>query len=129
MRKIAILLTLTMLLASLAGCAGDDESPSPVGEWRHAETMAIDIDEDGGLVDGDGNPGTWSTDCDGCDGDYLLLKIGDGDGLNFQYAVEGNWMWLKPVGEEECAVFSLESIPNDEYDDRVAELTPPSFCE
>ena len=92
MRKIAILLTLTMLLASLAGCAGDDESPSPVGEWWHAETMAIDIDEDGGLVDGDGNPGTWSTDCDGCDGDYLLLKIGDGDGLNFQYAVEGNWM-------------------------------------
>ena len=128
MRNITIFFALMMLATSLAGCAGDDERPSPVGEWWHAETMVADISEDGTLIDGDGNSGTWSTDCDGCDGDYLLLKIGDDDELNFQYAVGGNWMWLKPVGEEECAVFSLESIPNDEYDDRVSELTPPSFC-
>ena len=51
MRKIAILLILTMLLSSLAGCAGDDdESASPVGEWWSAETMAADISEDGALI-------------------------------------------------------------------------------
>ena len=43
MRKIAILITLTMLLASLAGCAGDDgDANSPIGEWWNAETMAMD---------------------------------------------------------------------------------------
>ena len=122
MRKVAILLILTMLLSSLAGCAGDDESASPVGEWWSAETMAADISEDGALIDGDGNSGTWSPD-----GGLLTITINDP--ATFNFAVEGDWMWLKLVDDEDCHALSSESIPNDEYDDRVAELTPPSFCE
>ncbi|SVB49819.1 uncharacterized protein METZ01_LOCUS202673, partial [marine metagenome] len=51
MKKVAYLLTLTMLLASLAGCAGDDDDDdsSPVGEWYSAEAMLIDMNEDGTL--------------------------------------------------------------------------------
>jgi len=130
MRKIAILITLTMLLASLAGCAGDDDDrASPVGEWWTAETMAVDFNEDGTLIDGEGNSGTWSTD-----GDSLTLSIDNGDDeeLTFIYAVEGDWLWLMPVDDDDCNVLSSESISpisEDEWDDRVSEQTPPSFCE
>jgi len=121
MKKVAYLLTLTMLLASLAGCAGDDDS-SPVGEWYSAEAMIVDINEDGTLIDGEGNSGTWSTD-----GGILTMTIDEAN--TFNYAVEGDWMWLKLVDDDDCHALSSESIPNDEYDDRVSELTPPSFCE
>ena len=127
MRKIAILITLTMLLASLAGCAGDDDDgASPVGEWWTAETMAADFNEDGTLIDGEGNSGTWSTD-----GDSLTLSIDNGDDeeLTFIYAVEGDWLWLMPVDDDDCNVLSSESISEDEWDDRVSEQTPPSMCE
>ena len=127
MRKIAILLTLTMLLASLAGCAGDDDDgASPVGEWWSAETMVADFNEDGTLIDGEGNSGTWSTD-----GDSLTLSIDNGNDeeLAFIYAVEGDWLWLMPVDDDDCNVLSSESISEDEWDDRVSEQTPPSMCE
>ena len=122
MKKVAYLLTLTMLLASLAGCAGDDDDSSPVGEWYSAEAMIVDINEDGTLIDGEGNSGTWSTE-----GDILTMTINDP--ATFNFAVEGDWMWLKLVDDDDCHALSSESIPNDEYDDRVSELTPPSFCE
>ena len=50
-----MLLTLTMLLASLAGCAGDDDgdASSPIGEWWSAEAMLIDMNEDGTLIAGE----------------------------------------------------------------------------
>jgi len=121
-----------MLLASLAGCAGDDDDgASPVGEWWTAETMAVDFNEDGTLIDGEGNSGTWSTD-----GDSLTLSIDNGDDeeLTFSYAVEGDWLWLKLVEvnsspeNEDCGALSSESISEDEWDDRVSEQTPPSFC-
>tara|TARA_B100000482_G_C12357238_1_gene199473 strand:- start:47 stop:415 length:369 start_codon:yes stop_codon:yes gene_type:complete len=122
MRKFVFLLTFMMLASSLAGCAGDDDEPSPIGEWWSAETMAVDISEDGTLIDGDGNSGTWSTD-----GEILTMTINDP--ANFNFAVQGDWMWLKVVDDDDdCHAFSSESIPNDEYDDRVSELTPPSFC-
>jgi len=129
MRKVAILLTLTMLLASLAGCAGDDDEPSPVGEWWSGDTMAMHIIEDETLTDGEGNSGTWSTD-----GGILTMTIGDGDPATFNFAVDRSdpgveWMWLKLVDDEDCHALHPEGISNDEYDDRVAELTPPSFCE
>jgi hypothetical protein len=126
MRKIAILLTLTMLLASLAGCAGDDDDgASPVGEWWTAETMAIDFNEDGTLITGEGTSGTWSTD-----GDSLTWSLDNGDDeeVTFSYAVEGDWLWLK-YEDDDCGVLSSESISEDEWDDRVSEQTPPSFCE
>ena len=123
MKKVAYLLTLTMLLASLAGCAGDDDDSSPVGEWYSAEAMIVDINEDGTLIDGEGNSGTWSTD-----GGILTMTIDEAN--TFNYAVEGDWMWIQMVDDDDdCHALSSESIPNDEYDDRVSELTPPSFCE
>ena len=123
MKKVAYLLTLTMLLASLAGCAGDDDDgPSPVGEWYSAEAMIMDISEDGTLIDGEGNSGTWSTE-----GDILTMTINDP--ATFNFAVEGDWMWLKLVDDDDCHALHPEGISNDEYDDRVSELTPPSFCE
>ena len=123
MRKVAILLTLTMLLASLAGCAGDDdESASPVGEWWKGEGMIMHIIEDGTLIDGEGNSGTWSTE-----GDILTMTIDEA--IEFNYAVEGDWMWIHMVDDDDCHALHPEGISNDEYDDRVSELTPPSFCE
>ena len=127
MRKVAILFALTMLAASLAGCAGDDDDSSPVGEWYSAEAMIMDINEDGTLIDGEGNSGTWSTD-----GDILTMTItavADNDPATFNFAVEGDWMWIKLVDDDDCHALSSESISEDEYDDRVSELTPPSFCE
>ena len=124
MRKVAILLSLTILACSFVGCLGGDDADgdvSPVGAWYSAETMAMDFKEDGSLIDGEGNSGTWSTD-----GGILTFTINDANDYN--YAVEDGWLWLKPVDDDECHALSSESIPNDEYDDRVSEQTPPSFC-
>tara|TARA_B110000014_G_C19644504_1_gene339520 strand:- start:47 stop:421 length:375 start_codon:yes stop_codon:yes gene_type:complete len=124
MRKVAILLSLTMMFCSLAGCLGgdDDESVSPVGVWYSAETMAVDIKEDGSLIDGEGNSGTWSTN-----GGILTMTIDEA--RTYNYAVEGDWLWIQMVDDDDdCHALSSESIPNDEYDDRVSEQTPPSFC-
>ena len=127
MRKIAILLTLTMLLASLAGCAGDDDDDgaSLVGEWWIAENMTVDFNEDGTLITGEGLSGTWSADGDSF---TWSLDNGDDEEVTFSYAVEGDWLWAKDEGDD-CAVLSSESISEDEWDDRVSEQTPPSFCE
>ena len=118
-----MLLTLTMLLASLAGCAGDGDgdASSPIGEWWSAEAMLIDMNEDGTLIDGEGNSGTWSTD-----GDILTMAIDESNTYN--YAVEGGWLWIQMVDDDDCHALHPEGISNDEYDDRVSELTPPSFC-
>jgi len=122
MRKIAMLLTLTMLLASLAGCAGDDDDgPSPVGEWWKGDAMIMHFIEDGSMIDGEGNSGTWSTD-----GDILTVTINDP--ANFNFAVEGDWLWIQMVDDDDCHALHPEGISDDEYDDRVSELTPPSFC-
>ena len=125
MRTIAILLSLTMLACSFAGCLGGDDAggdASPVGEWYSAEAMLIDMNEDGTLIDGEGNSGTWSTD-----GGILTMTIAEAN--EFNYAVEGDWMWIHMVDDDDCHALHPEGISNDEYDDRVSELTPPSFCE
>ena len=90
--------------------------------------MAIHIIEDGTLTDGDGNSGIWSTG-----DDILTITIGDGDPATFNFAIDRSdpgveWLWVKLVDDEDCHAFHPEGISNDEYDDRVAELTPPSFC-
>jgi len=123
MRKIAILITLTMLLASLAGCAGDDDGDanSPIGEWWNAETMAMDFWTDGTLIDGEGNSGTWSTD-----GGILTLTIEEVN--EFNYAVEEAWLWIKLVDDDDCYALQSESMTNDAREASLSEQTPPSFC-
>ena len=123
MRKIAILITLTMLLASLAGCAGDDDGDanSPIGEWWNAETMAMDFWTDGTLIDGEGNSGTWSTE-----GGILTLTIEEAN--EFNYAVEEAWLWIKLVDDDDCYALQSESMTNDAREASLSEQTPPSFC-
>ena len=123
MRKIAILITLTMLLASLAGCAGDDDgdASSPIGEWWNAETMAMDFWTDGTLIDGEGNSGTWSTE-----GDILTMTIDEANTYN--YAVEEAWLWIKMVDDDDCYALQSESMTNDAREASLSEQTPPSFC-
>ena len=66
MRKIAILLVLTMVFGSLAGCLeGDDDDSSLVGDWYMADELIVVLKEDGTWTSGDGDDnGTWSVD--GC---------------------------------------------------------------
>ena len=122
MKKVAYLLTLTMLLASLAGCAGDDDDSSPVGEWYSAEAMIMDINEDGTLIDGEGNSGTWSTD-----GGILTRTIAEAN--EFNYAVEEAWLWIKMVDDDDdCYPLQSESMTDEEREASLSEQTPPSFC-
>ena len=122
MQKIAILITLTMLLASLAGCAGyDNDDNSPVGDWYIAESLLLEINQDGTVARPD-ETGTWSTE-----GDYLTINFDDS--VTLLYKVEGDWLWIRIEGEEGCIPFAPEMIDEDQWDDRVSEMTPPSICE
>ena len=125
MKKVAYLLTLTMLLASLAGCAGDDDDDddsSPVGDWYSAEAMIMDINEDGTLIDGEGNSGTWSTD-----GGILTMTIAEAN--EFNYAVEEAWLWIKMVDDDDdCYPLQSESMTDEEREASLSEQIPPSFC-
>ena len=125
-----MLLTLTMLLASLAGCAGDDDNPSPlVGEWWEGDTMIVHFIENGTYNESEGFRGTWSTDGD----TFTIIHPGQG-AVSFNFTVEGDWMWIRMLADNgtaysgDCQAFHPEGISDDEYDDRVSELTPPSFC-
>ena len=125
MRTIAILLSLTMLACSFAGCLGGDDAggdASPVGEWYSAEAMLIDMNEDGTLIDGEGNSGTWSTD-----GGILTMTIAEAN--EFNYAVEEAWLWIKMVDDDDdCYPLQSESMTDEEREASLSEQTPPSFC-
>tara|TARA_B100000929_G_scaffold151479_1_gene119904 strand:- start:311 stop:694 length:384 start_codon:yes stop_codon:yes gene_type:complete len=124
MRTIAILLSLTMLACSFAGCLGGDDAggdASPVGDWYSAEAMIMDINEDGTLIDGEGNSGTWSTD-----GDILTMAIDESNTYN--YAVEDGWLWIKMVDDDDCYPLQSESMTDEEREASLSEQTPPSFC-
>ena len=125
MRTIAILLSLTMLACSFAGCLGGDDAggdASPVGEWYSAEAMLIDMNEDGTLIDGEGNSGTWSTD-----GGILTMTIDEAN--EFNYAVEEAWLWIKMVDDDDdCYPLQSESMTDEEREASLSEQTPPSFC-
>ena len=62
---------------------------------------------------------TWSTD-----GGILTITIDEANEFNF--AVDGDWMWIQ-MGDG-CYALHPEGISDEEYDDRVSEQTPPSFC-
>tara|TARA_B110000881_G_scaffold92300_1_gene80968 strand:+ start:177 stop:536 length:360 start_codon:yes stop_codon:yes gene_type:complete len=119
MRKIAILLTLTMLLGSLVGCLGeDDDAPSLVGDWYEGEEMIIDIKEDGSAVISDGSTGTWSAD-----GDTLTLTIDDHI-EEYTFVIKGDWLWLKDLGDNDsCIPLAPDAYMQED------EQTPPAMCE
>ena len=134
MKKIAYLLTLIMLLVPLAGCAGDDDDNSIEGDWYRYESLVLVIYQNGTLGMGIAGPvddfGNWSTE-----GDKLTIDFGDnntptGDPRTMiaRFAVDGDWLWLLIEDGEDCIPFAPEMIDEDEWDDRVSELTPPSFC-
>ncbi len=134
MKKIAYLLTLIMLLVPLAGCAGDDDDNSIEGDWYRYESLVLVIYQNGTLGMGIAGPvddfGNWSTE-----GDILTIDFGDsntptGDPRTMiaRFAVDGDWLWLLIEDGEDCIPFAPEMIDEDEWDDRVSELTPPSFC-
>ena len=134
MKKIAYLLTLIMLLVPLAGCAGDDDADIE-GDWYRYESLVLVIYQNGTLGMGIAGPvddfGNWSTE-----GDILTIDFGDnntptGDPRTMiaRFAVDGDWLWLLIEDGEDCIPFAPEMIDEDEWDDRVSELTPPSFCE
>ena len=133
MKKIAYLLTLIMLLVPLAGCAGDDDADIE-GDWYRYESLVLVIYQNGTLGMGIAGPvddfGNWSTE-----GDILTIDFGDsntptGDPRTMiaRFAVDGDWLWLLIEDGEDCIPFAPEMIDEDEWDDRVSELTPPSFC-
>ena len=127
MKKIAYLLTLIMLLVSLAGCAGDENDDNPiVGDWYMAESLLLEINQDGTATSPDEN-GSWSTE-----GDYLTLYFEDAE-PTFRFTIEGGWLWLTNSGQEGCLVFAPEMINEDEFEDRkreiYEEITPEGFCE
>ena len=134
MKKIAYLLTLIMLLVPLAGCAGDDDDNSIEGDWYRYESLVLVIYQNGTLGMGIAGPvddfGNWSTE-----GDILTIDFGDnntptGDPRTMiaRFAVDGDWLWLLIEDGEDCIPFAPEMIDEDEWDDRVSELTPPSLC-
>ena len=121
MRKVAILLTLMMLLCSLVGCLGEDDAPSLVGDWYEGEEMIIDFKEDGSAVS-DGETGTWSAD-----GDTLTLTF-ENSPEEYTFVIKGDWLWLKsPDGD--CIELAPEALSPDDWDDRVSAQTPPAMCE
>ena len=125
MRKVAILLALTMLLGSLVGCLGgdddDDDGHSVVGVWYYADSP-MNLKEDGTFVAEDGTTGTWSTD-----GDSLTV-VTDGDTDTVLFAVEGDWLWVTEEKGEECTALAPESMTSEERDGALSEKTLPSIC-
>ena len=123
-----------MLLVPLAGCAGDDDDNSIEGDWYRYESLVLVIYQNGTLGMGIAGPvddfGNWSTE-----GDILTIDFGDnntptGDPRTMiaRFAVDGDWLWLLIEDGEDCIPFAPEMIDEDEWDDRVSEVTPPSFC-
>jgi hypothetical protein len=59
----------------------------------------------------------------------------------YRFAVDGDWLWMSELERNmgsspqkdddwgDCNPFAPEMIDEDEWDDRISELTPPSFCE
>mgnify|MGYP006088741497 CR=1 FL=1 len=121
MRIIAPMMILIMMTSTLAGCTGGDpdgeeiDDNSIVGDWYMAETLVIEINQDGTVASPDGN-GSWSTE-----GDYLTLDF-EGSGPTFRFTIEGGWLWLTNSGVDGCMVLAPEMINEDEFEDRKIEV-------
>ena len=141
MRKKSILIAIVMVSSSLAGCASEDVTPpsssaewhSPVGEWWSVGIMAMEIRENGTLIDSEGNSGTWV----GMENSSIInmtITFHESkeiwtiaEGATFTYAVEGDWLWLRQVSHD-CHKLSSESISEDEWNASAGDRPPNSFC-
>jgi len=121
MRTIAPMMILIMMTSTLAGCTGGDPDGGEiddnpiVGDWYMAESLLLEINQDGTAASYDGN-GSWSTE-----GDYLTLYFENGP-HTFRFTIEGGWLWLTNSGVDACIVFAPEMINEDEFEDRKIEI-------
>ena len=106
---------------------------SPVGEWWSVGIMAMEIRENGTLIDSEGNSGTWV----GMENSSIInmtITFHESkeiwtiaEGATFTYAVEGDWLWLRQVSHD-CHKLSSESISEDEWNASAGDRPPNSFC-
>ena len=129
MRKIAVLLILTMVFGTLAGCLeGEDDDSSPVGEWFVASELVVELKEDGTWT-ADTDNGTWSVS-----GDMLTItseEEGDDEIPPVQFTIDDGWLWMKISTEDGymCVAYSPDSMTQEAWDGRMESITPPSLCD
>jgi hypothetical protein len=131
-RIVATMMILVMMTSTLAGCTGGDPEGGEiddnpiVGDWYMAESLVLEINQDGTVASPDEN-GSWSTE-----GDFLHLYFEDG-GPTFRFIIEGGLLWLTNSGVDGCLVFAPEMINEDEFEDRKIEIDEEGnlegFCE
>ena len=123
MRKYAILLSLTMMFCSFAGCLHE---PSLVGSWYYGEEKFVEFNEDGTMINGfEGDLGIWSAD-----GEYLTVNWGGNETEIMLFAIEQDWLWLTEERGGDCGVFAPEIMFDAEWEDAVSEKAKnlPSIC-
>ena len=130
MKASALAISLILILVSLSGCAGVDDAP--IGEWWSLETIGMEINEDGTLIDSEGNLGTWKDV--NCGGQHCMINMTItfhesketwtiSEGADFTYAVEGDWLWLRQVSHD-CHKLSSGSISEDEWNASASDRPP-----
>ena len=129
MRKIAVLLILTMVFGSLAGCLGSEDDDSVVGDWFVVSQLMVDMKADGTWISGTGTGnGTWSVD-----GDMLSITEDNSDEeiSPIQFTIDDGWLWMKISTEDGymCVVYSPDSMTQEVWDARMESITPPSLCD
>ncbi|MBT4962011.1 MAG: hypothetical protein HN983_03905 [Euryarchaeota archaeon] len=122
MRIIAPMMILIMMTSTLAGCTGGDPDGEEiddnpiVGDWYMAESLELEINQDGTVWSSPDENGSWSTE-----GDYLHLYFENGP-HTFRFTIEGGWLWLTNSGVDGCIVFAPEMINEDEFEDRKPQI-------
>tara|TARA_B100000965_G_scaffold293263_1_gene251169 strand:+ start:471 stop:881 length:411 start_codon:yes stop_codon:yes gene_type:complete len=130
MRKIAVLLILTMVFGTLAGCLGsEDDDSSVVGDWYMATELIVELKEDGTWTSDDGyENGTWSVD-----GDMLTITSDNNDEeiQVIQFTIEDGWLWMLIETDDDkmCVGYSPESMTQEEWEEKMESITFPSLCD
>tara|TARA_Y100000766_G_C18910408_1_gene608091 strand:+ start:3010 stop:3420 length:411 start_codon:yes stop_codon:yes gene_type:complete len=128
MRKIAVLLILTMVFGSLAGClGGEDDDSSVVGDWYLVSEMVVELKEDGTWTS-DNDNGTWSVD-----GDMISITSDDSDEeiSPIQFTIDDGWLWMLFESDDDkmCIGYSPDSMTQEEWDEKMNTITFPSLCD
>jgi len=129
MRKIAILLILTMVFGSLTGCLGSEDDESPlVGDWFVVSELTVEMRADGYWTSpqGEGGSGTWSVS-----GDMLSITSDVEENQTVQFIIDDGWFWMKISTEDGdmCVVYSPDSMTQEQWDAQMESITPPSLCD